>query len=203
MRSVLLLAVLCILAVLLAACASEAVQTIPTDTNIPPAATEMPTTTVEPSPTATTIPSSTPTEVPPTPTVTPPPADTATPMPTPTSHPDSILLFKPSFNPKGVQYTINQDAVLLYKDMAVAAGVVAVLDLLAVWADKNLPTQGRGAAGLNRSHDLQMIGRDAPGVLLAVDRTVVAEDIRQFYRHKLLTIWLMASTAGPSAWGVR
>lgn len=117
-RSLILLAVSCFLAVMLAACASKTTQTLPTDANPPPTATatEMPTATIVPSSTATTIPATTPTEIPPSPTATLPPVDTATPIPTPTSHPDSVLLFKTSFSPNGVQYATNQDAFLLYKE---------------------------------------------------------------------------------------
>jgi hypothetical protein len=50
---------------------------------------------------------------------------------------------------------------------------------------------------------LQVIGRDASSVLLAIGGPALAENFSQLYYHKRLTIWLIASTAEPSAWGVR
>lgn len=113
---VILIAVSCFQAVALAACASKSIQTIPTNTDLPLTATETQNATMRPSSTATPISSATPTKIPPSPTITLPPVATATPMPTPTGHPDGVLLFKPSFNPDGVQYAINPDAFLLYKN---------------------------------------------------------------------------------------
>ena len=87
--------------------------------------------------------------------------------------------------------------------MPVAAGVVAVLCLLAIRTDINLATQGFRTAGLKRLHGLQMVGGDASGVLLAISRPAEAENLGQFYPHRRPTTALIAAMAGASTWGVR
>ncbi len=70
--------------------------------------------------------------------------------------------------------------VLAFWTVAIAAGVVAVLGLVALWAGEDLPTQGRGAALLNGAHGPSVAGEQAIGVFLAVGRAVLAEDVCQF-----------------------
>jgi hypothetical protein len=64
--------------------------------------------------------------------------------------------------------------------MAVAAGMVAVLHLLTIWAMIDLSTQSFRPALFNGPHGLEMAGGHAAGILLAIDRTVAAKDVRQF-----------------------
>jgi hypothetical protein len=70
--------------------------------------------------------------------------------------------------------------VLAFGTVAIAAGVVAVLDLVALRAGIGLPTQGRCAALLNGAHGSPMAGKQPIGVLLAIGGTVLAEDVGQF-----------------------
>ena len=81
---------------------------------------------------------------------------------------------------------------LAFRAMAVATGMVAVLDLLAIWADENPPAQGCGAARFNCPHGLQVVGRDAIRVLLSIGRSRLAKNIGQFYGHKRPTTSLIA-----------
>lgn len=70
--------------------------------------------------------------------------------------------------------------VLALGAMTIAARVVAVLGLVALRAGIGLATEGRGAALLNGAHGLPVAGKQAFGVLLAISRAVLAEDISQF-----------------------
>ena len=70
--------------------------------------------------------------------------------------------------------------VLTFGAVTVAAGVVAVLGLVALRTGIDLTTQGRGAALLNGAHGLPVAGEQAFGVLLAISSAVLAEDISQF-----------------------
>jgi hypothetical protein len=70
--------------------------------------------------------------------------------------------------------------VLTFRAVTVAAGVVAVLGLVALWAGIGLSTQGGGTALLDGAHDLSVAGEQAFGVLLAIGGTVLAEDVSQF-----------------------
>jgi hypothetical protein len=67
--------------------------------------------------------------------------------------------------------------VLALGAVAVAAGEVAVADFAAIWASVHLSTPGFCAAALNSEHCLTVAGEQAVGVLLAVGRAVLAEDI--------------------------
>ena len=64
--------------------------------------------------------------------------------------------------------------------MTVAAGVIAVLDLVAMRAGEGLSTQGRSTAQLNGAHSLTVAWEQVIGILQAIGRTVLAEDICQF-----------------------
>ena len=70
--------------------------------------------------------------------------------------------------------------VLAFGAMAVAAGVITVLQLLTLWTAIDLSTQDRSAAVFNRPHGLEMVARHAAGILLAIGRSITAENIRQF-----------------------
>ena len=70
--------------------------------------------------------------------------------------------------------------VLAFWTVAIAAGVVAVLGLVALWAGEGLSTQSGCAALLNGAHGPSVAGEQARGVLLAIGRAVQAEDICQF-----------------------
>ena len=70
--------------------------------------------------------------------------------------------------------------VLAFWTVAVAAGVVAVLGLVALRAGVDLPTQSWCAALLDGAHGPSMAGEKTIGVFLAVGGTVLAEDICQF-----------------------
>ena len=72
--------------------------------------------------------------------------------------------------------------------MAVAARMVTVLDLLTVWAAIDLSAQSFRAALFNRPHGFEVRGGHAAGVLLAIGRAIAAENVRQFYGHRLATI---------------
>ena len=69
---------------------------------------------------------------------------------------------------------------LAFGTMAIAAGMVTVLQLLTVRAAIDLPTQGLGAALFNCPHHFEVGGRHPAGVLLAIGRTILAKDICQF-----------------------
>jgi hypothetical protein len=83
-----------------------------------------------------------------------------------------------------------QDLLLLQPDLrililalgtvAVATGVVAVLQFLTMRTAIDLSTQGWRTTLLHRPHGLEVSARHAAGVLLAVGRTILAKDIRQF-----------------------
>ena len=64
--------------------------------------------------------------------------------------------------------------------MTVAAGVVAVLGLVALRAGVDLPTQSWCAALLDGAHGPSVAGEKTIGVFLAVGRAVLAEDVCQF-----------------------
>ena len=70
--------------------------------------------------------------------------------------------------------------VLALGAMTVAAGVVAVLGLVALRAGIGLSTQGRCAALLDGAHNLPVAGEQALGILLAIGGTELAEDVSQF-----------------------
>jgi hypothetical protein len=58
--------------------------------------------------------------------------------------------------------------------------MIAVLHLLTVWAMVDLPTQSLRATLFHRSHGFEVRGGHAAGVFLAISRTILAKDIRQF-----------------------
>ena len=87
--------------------------------------------------------------------------------------------------------------------MPVAAGVIAVLHLLAIRADIHLPAQRFGSAGFNGLHGLQMLNGEVSGVFLAIGRPALAHYFSQLYPHKRPTSRLIAATAGASTCGVR
>ena len=89
------------------------------------------------------------------------------------------------------------------KKLAVAAGMVAVLHLLTVRAAIDLPTQGLRAALLNGPHGFEMAGGHAAGVLLAIGRTILAENVCQFYGHRLATSFSIVSRVWASVTEVR
>ena len=70
--------------------------------------------------------------------------------------------------------------ILAFGTMAVAAGMVTVLQLLTVRAAINLSAQCCGATLFNCPHHFEVGGRHLAGVLLAIGRTILAEDVRQF-----------------------
>jgi hypothetical protein len=70
--------------------------------------------------------------------------------------------------------------VLALGTVAVAAGMVAVLGLVALWAGEDLSTQGWCAAQLDGAHGPAVTREQAMGVLLAIGRAVAAEDVGQF-----------------------
>ncbi len=70
--------------------------------------------------------------------------------------------------------------VLAFWTVAIAAGMIAVLGLVALRAGEDLPTQGGCAALLNGAHGPSVAGEQAIGVFLAVGRAVLAEDVCQF-----------------------
>jgi hypothetical protein len=70
--------------------------------------------------------------------------------------------------------------VLAFRAVTVAARVVAVLGLVALRAGEDLATQGGCTALLYSAHSPSMAGEQAIGVLQAIGRTVLAEDVCQF-----------------------
>ena len=70
--------------------------------------------------------------------------------------------------------------VLAFWTVAIAAGVVAVLGLVALRAGVYLPTQSWCAAQLYSAHGPSVAGDQAIGVFLAVGRAVLAENVCQF-----------------------
>jgi hypothetical protein len=70
--------------------------------------------------------------------------------------------------------------VLAFWAVTVAAGVIAVLGLMALRAGEDLPSQCGCAALLNCVHGPTMAGEQALGIFLAVGGTVLAEDVCQF-----------------------
>jgi hypothetical protein len=70
--------------------------------------------------------------------------------------------------------------ILAFWTVAVAAGVVAELKLVALRAGVDLPTQGGCAALLDGAHGPSVAGEKTIGVFLAVGRAVAAEDVCQF-----------------------
>jgi hypothetical protein len=70
--------------------------------------------------------------------------------------------------------------VLAFWTVAVAAGVVAVLGLVALGAGKDLSPQSRCAALLDGAHSPPVAGEQALGVFLAIGGAVLAEDVCQF-----------------------
>lgn len=70
--------------------------------------------------------------------------------------------------------------VLTFRTVTVAAGVIAVLGLVALRAGVDLSTQSWCAALLDGAHNSPVAGDQAISVFLAVGRTVLAEDVGQF-----------------------
>jgi len=70
--------------------------------------------------------------------------------------------------------------VLTFRAVAIAAGVIAVLGLVALRAGIGLSTQSGGTALLNGAHGPPVAGEQAAGVFLAIGGTVLAEDVSQF-----------------------
>ena len=70
--------------------------------------------------------------------------------------------------------------VLTFRAVAIAAGVIAVLGLVALRAGIGLSTQSGGTALLNGAHGPPVAGEQAAGVLLAIGGTVLAENVSQF-----------------------
>ena len=93
--------------------------------------------------------------------------------------------------------------VLAFGTVAVAAGMVAVLGLVAGGAVIDVSTQGRRTAALDGAHGLALAGRHAlvePSPVLA---TVLVEDGGQLYHARSAISRSIASTAVPSDVGVR
>jgi hypothetical protein len=62
--------------------------------------------------------------------------------------------------------------------MAIATGVVGDQRVRAVLAARDMAAERRGAAALDRRHDLELVEADVAGVGLPPCRAVVAEDLR-------------------------
>jgi len=89
--------------------------------------------------------------------------------------------------------------VLTLGAMAVATRVVEVLGFAAVGTGIDVPAQRRGAALLNRPHHLCVAGRHCVAKLGAIRRSILAEDLGQFYHGTSAMTRLMASLASWSA----
>jgi len=89
--------------------------------------------------------------------------------------------------------------VLALGTMAVATRVVEVLGFAAVGTGIDVPAQRRGAALLNRPHHLCVAGRHCVAKLGAIRRSILAEDLGQFYHGTSAMTRLMASLASWSA----
>ena len=72
---------------------------------------------------------------------------------------------------------------LALRAVPVAAGVVGDLRVRAVLAARNIPSESRRAAALDRRHHLQLIEAHMAGVGLTPRRSVAAEDIRDLKRR--------------------
>jgi hypothetical protein len=107
--------------------------------------------------------------------------------------PKLLLSFEP---PLGI-------VLLAFGAVAILAGVVAVLDLLAVRANVNVATKHLGAAALDIPHRPAVAGRHAAPMLLLVCRTMLAEDLRQLYHARLSINLLMVSSAWTSVLRVK
>ena len=70
--------------------------------------------------------------------------------------------------------------ILAFGTMAVAAGMVTVLQLLTIRTAIDLPAQGFSATLFNCPHHFEVCGRHPSGVLLAIGRAILAKDICQF-----------------------
>jgi len=70
--------------------------------------------------------------------------------------------------------------ILAFGAMAIAAGMITVLQLLTVRATIDLPAQGLRTTLFNCPHHFEVGGRHEAGVLLAIGRTILAKDICQF-----------------------
>jgi len=82
--------------------------------------------------------------------------------------------------------------VLAFGAVAVAAGMVAVADLVALGTGVELSAESLGAAGLNRMHSPAVRREQLVGVLLAIGRAVAAEDVGQLYSHRpSRTCWMV------------
>lgn len=68
--------------------------------------------------------------------------------------------------------------------VAVLAGMVAILDLLAIRANVNVPAEHLGAAVLDIPHRPAVAGRHSASILRTVGRTMLAEDLRQLYHAR-------------------
>ena len=66
---------------------------------------------------------------------------------------------------------------LAFGTMAIAAGVVAVTDITASRAGKDMSTQRVGAAALDGAHGLLVAGQQVWGIFSAIGWSVLAEDV--------------------------
>jgi hypothetical protein len=96
-----------------------------------------------------------------------------------------MLSFKP---PLGI-------ILLAFGTMMVLAGVVTVLDLLAIRANIDMTAKGLCTTAFDIPHRPVVAGRHAAFVLCSVGRTMLAEDLRQLYHSRLSNTWLMVSRA--------
>ena len=72
--------------------------------------------------------------------------------------------------------------------MAVAAGMIAVTDLVAMRTVIYLPAQGLGSASLDIAHGLALLGRQREAVLLLEIRSEPAKDfLNRAHRRSLIT----------------
>jgi hypothetical protein len=69
---------------------------------------------------------------------------------------------------------------LAFGTMSVAAGVIAVLKLLAGWTTIDLSPQALGAAVLNGPHGLTMRGQEFVGILFSVVSPIFSKEVGQF-----------------------
>ena len=93
--------------------------------------------------------------------------------------------------------------VLAFWTVPVAAGVITVLNVIAIRTTVDLSPPGFGATSFNRPHDSEMDGRHMRGILLTIQFSVATENVRQFYSHKFASTWLIASVAGSVVLGVK
>lgn len=87
--------------------------------------------------------------------------------------------------------------------VTVAAGRVAGLHLLTIGATIDLPAQGFGATLFNCPHAFEVVSGHTAGVLLAIGRTLLAENVCPVYDHRRVTISSIVWRAWASVMEVR